>query len=98
MSNINITKKGFKCLRCGYEWIPRKHSKKIGEAPKLCPKCRTYLWNKPKRSDKDKAISNRDVKKIAKINPRRQIIHEELKETREAEVTNNKTKTKKRKS
>ena len=34
-----------KCVRCDYEWIPRKE-----EIPKLCPnkKCRSAYWDKPK--------------------------------------------------
>ncbi len=44
MADVEITRKGFKCLRCGYEWIPRKQ----GHAPQLCPKCRSAYWNKPR--------------------------------------------------
>lgn len=32
----------FKCLRCGYEWIPRTPK------PQRCPKCNSPYWNKPK--------------------------------------------------
>jgi len=37
---------GYRCLRCGHEWLPRKNSK--GE-PKVCPKCKSPYWNTPKR-------------------------------------------------
>ena len=32
-----------KCLRCGHEWIPRRHAE-----PKVCPWCKSFSWNKPK--------------------------------------------------
>ena len=32
-----------KCLRCGYEWVPRQPTK-----PRKCAKCNSFLWNKPK--------------------------------------------------
>lgn len=34
-----------KCLRpnCGHEWIPRSE-----ERPKVCPKCKSRVWDKPK--------------------------------------------------
>lgn len=33
---------GFRCKRCGHEWVARK---KDG-TPIQCPKCRTPYWNK----------------------------------------------------
>jgi len=42
---IEIKKKGFRCLRCGNEWEPRKKKHK----PQTCPKCRTRYWDKPKK-------------------------------------------------
>lgn len=35
---VKVTK--VKCLRCGYEWIPR-----ISD-PRQCPKCRSMRWDK----------------------------------------------------
>lgn len=32
-----------RCLRCGYEWIPRQPKK-----PKQCARCNSPYWNKPK--------------------------------------------------
>ena len=55
MSEIEIKVKGFKCERCGHEWIPRvtldelKGKKKIF-MPTTCPKCKSPYWNKPKRN------------------------------------------------
>lgn len=33
------------CLRCDYDWWPRK----IGEKPKFCPRCNSPYWDKPRR-------------------------------------------------
>jgi DNA-directed RNA polymerase subunit RPC12/RpoP len=35
----------FKCARCGHEWTPR-----LAERPRLCPKCKSPYWDKPRRS------------------------------------------------
>jgi transposase-like protein len=90
--DVDITRKGFKCGRCGFEWLPRKE----GKAPKQCPKCRSAYWNKPRtrrrRSKEEKEVTKRlrkqgtSIKEIARqLSPRRQIVHEELRETREGE-------------
>lgn len=31
-----------RCLRCGFEWLPRV------ECPVKCPHCKTHLWNVPR--------------------------------------------------
>lgn len=36
----------FRCLRCGYEWMPRKRVGTDG-FPKRCASCRSADWNKP---------------------------------------------------
>ena len=81
MIDVNLTRKGFKCGRCGFEWIPRKE----GKAPKQCPKCRSAYWNKPRvRHRKVKAQPS--IKQLKKeLHPYRQIVREELKETLENE-------------
>jgi len=42
---IDLKKKGYKCIRCGHEWIPRKKNGK----PQTCPKCRTTYWDKERK-------------------------------------------------
>lgn len=44
MAEIKITTDGYKCERCGHEWIKRKKT----ELPTVCPKCKSPYWNKPK--------------------------------------------------
>ena len=34
---------GCRC-RCGHEWLPREK----GEKPRVCPKCKTPNWDRPK--------------------------------------------------
>ena len=42
---ITIMIPGYKCLRCGWEWKPRK--RKYPGKPRLCPnpKCRSAYWD-----------------------------------------------------
>ena len=39
---------GFLCERCKYRWVPRQSTKK---EPKICPKCKSAYWNKPRKLD-----------------------------------------------
>jgi len=45
MAEIEIKMRGYKCERCGHEWIPRNKK----ETPIICPKCKSPYWNKPKK-------------------------------------------------
>ena len=36
------------CERCGHQWLPR--IKDIGLRPKVCPKCKSLVWDKKKAS------------------------------------------------
>jgi formate-dependent nitrite reductase cytochrome c552 subunit len=44
MPKIKITVEGYKCLRCGAEWVPRSKG-----SPKVCPKCHSPYWDTPRR-------------------------------------------------
>lgn len=48
MGQVKITVDGFRCERCGYEWIP----KCIDVEPKTCPKCKSPYWNIPRKNKK----------------------------------------------
>lgn len=41
---------GYRCLRCGHEWLPRGNG-----PPKVCPnpKCKSPYWHKPRNNAKD---------------------------------------------
>ncbi len=38
------------CERCEHEWIPRDADPK--SEPRVCPKCKSPYWNKPRRTAK----------------------------------------------
>jgi len=39
-----VTLEGCRC-RCGHEWLSRVK----GEKPRVCPKCKSPNWDRPKR-------------------------------------------------
>lgn len=47
MARVPITVMGYRCERCEHEWIPRGSS---DDEPRVCPKCRSPWWNRPKKS------------------------------------------------
>ena len=47
MSRVPITVMGFRCERCAHEWIPRVSAE---EEPRVCPKCRSPWWNRPRKA------------------------------------------------
>jgi hypothetical protein len=46
MARVPITVMGFRCERCGHEWIPRGAAE---EQPRTCPKCRSPYWDQAKK-------------------------------------------------
>lgn len=43
-----ITVKQLHCLRCGYDWIPKKQD----EMPRTCAGCGSPYWDKARRQKK----------------------------------------------
>ncbi len=41
-----ITLMGYHCYRCEHEWVPQKSRT---SEPKVCPKCKSPYWDKPRR-------------------------------------------------
>ena len=63
MARVPITVMGFRCDRCGHEWIP--HS--IDDPPRVCPnpKCHSPYWDDPGKKGR---MSYDDFKsKIAEV-------------------------------
>lgn len=46
MSEVIIKVKGWKCDRCGHEWIPRGPKKPI-----VCPSCMSPYWDMKRKED-----------------------------------------------
>lgn len=45
MPLVKIEVMGYRCERCGHEWVPRSE----GEEPRVCPKCKSPYWNRPRQ-------------------------------------------------
>jgi predicted Zn-ribbon and HTH transcriptional regulator len=43
--------KGYRCTRCGHEWVPRKNR---ATEPRVCPRCKSPYWNRPRKLKKSK--------------------------------------------
>ena len=41
MAKVKLS--GYRCERCGHEWVPRNDA-----APLVCPKCKSPYWNLPR--------------------------------------------------
>ncbi len=46
MSEKRLEIKEYTCERCGHMWVPRD----IRNKPRVCPKCKSPYWDKPKQS------------------------------------------------
>jgi DNA-directed RNA polymerase subunit RPC12/RpoP len=53
MAKIKLTLDGYRCERCGHEWIKNKSTE--GD-PEICPKCKSARWYKPKTPRKQKGV------------------------------------------
>jgi predicted Zn-ribbon and HTH transcriptional regulator len=45
MKQVKLTVFGFRCTRCGHEWVPREERE-----PRVCPKCKSPYWNRPRQA------------------------------------------------
>jgi len=50
MAKVRFTVWGYKCERCGHEWVPRNE-----DEPRVCPKCKSPYWNRPRRERGERA-------------------------------------------
>jgi DNA-directed RNA polymerase subunit RPC12/RpoP len=46
MARVPITVMGYRCDRCGHEWVPRDFE----QEPRVCPKCKSPYWNRPRKA------------------------------------------------
>jgi DNA-directed RNA polymerase subunit RPC12/RpoP len=60
MGLVKLTMWGYRCLRCAHEWVPRdveqtvdgKKPSEPDDEPRVCPKCKSPYWNRPRRNEK----------------------------------------------
>ena len=45
MGRVPITVMGYRCERCGHEWVPRDPE----QAPRVCPNCKSPYWDQPRK-------------------------------------------------
>jgi predicted Zn-ribbon and HTH transcriptional regulator len=45
---VKIQVWAWECERCGHQWMPREKDVE----PRVCPKCKSPYWNKPRRQPK----------------------------------------------
>lgn len=50
MAKVKIAVMGYRCERCGHEWIPRKKL----ETPRICPRCKSAYWDRPPNARRSK--------------------------------------------
>lgn len=55
---------GFECFRCGHKWFSRSKCLKY-KIPRLCPKCKSYLWDRPRKRQFKKALTEISNKLIS---------------------------------
>ena len=48
MARVKICVDGFKCERCGHEWVPRN----MKDPPRVCPECKSPYWDRPRKKSK----------------------------------------------
>lgn len=47
---------GYRCQRCGHEWVPRDKTQK----PRVCPKCKNPYWDRPRKDAKKRGANGED--------------------------------------
>jgi predicted Zn-ribbon and HTH transcriptional regulator len=46
MAKVPITVMGYRCERCGHEWVPRGE---VDIEPRVCPKCKSPYWDRARK-------------------------------------------------
>jgi ribosomal protein L37E len=49
-----LTVKAYKCERCEHVWVPTSDVK-----PRVCPKCKSPYWDKPRSADWENRIKKK---------------------------------------
>ena len=56
MAKVEIP--GWKCERCGHIWVSRQE---WADEPRVCPKCKSPYWNKPRQQKAKNDESKKDA-------------------------------------
>lgn len=48
VAKVMVTREGWRCERCGHEWVPRDMAVK----PRTCGACKSPYWDRPRRIKK----------------------------------------------
>jgi N6-adenosine-specific RNA methylase IME4 len=59
MAKVQMTVTGWQCERCEHKWVPRKE----GEKPRVCPKCKSPYWDRPRIADQKQEHKGREKSK-----------------------------------
>jgi predicted Zn-ribbon and HTH transcriptional regulator len=51
--------KGFQCERCGHKWVPRED-----ESPRVCPKCKSPYWDRPRGERKKQDLDIKEKRRL----------------------------------
>jgi len=51
MAVNTVNTKEYTCERCGWKWVRRINGRDLEDEPAKCAKCKTNLWNRPRRND-----------------------------------------------
>jgi predicted Zn-ribbon and HTH transcriptional regulator len=49
MAKVKVFRDGWKCERCGHDWIP-----KTAKKPTVCPACKSPYFDRPRQSKAEK--------------------------------------------
>ena len=47
MAKVKLEVWGYRCERCGHDWVPRNEP-----APRVCPSCKSPYWDRPRKGPK----------------------------------------------
>jgi hypothetical protein len=56
----------YECSRCGYLWIGRKNGEERKILPNFCPKCKTWMWNIPRKYDMDQSWRYSEIQRFSR--------------------------------
>jgi hypothetical protein len=62
MAKVRLIVWGYRCERCGHEWIPRDDAQ-----PRICPGCKSPYWDRPRRSEHPAIVMLREIARTPNV-------------------------------